>query len=205
MRNRALRGCVIVTILMAGMGTSASKKMHPKLPDNQAKIQNPDAKEKHSSPPPIIVNVSPPQKTHDEIEQEAKEREQKTELDRKLVELTGDLAKYTLGLFAATVALVLATGCMAYLGWKQANDMRRSLAIAKESADAAKVSADALKATERGVLIEKVAAQFGLVEAFAAAEVFQNSPTMGASEINLKAQISLKNYGKTPVTISIGL
>ena len=76
----------------------------------------------------------------------------------------------------------------------------KQIAVAKQSADAAKVSADALKATERGVLIEKVAA-LGLVEAFSAAENFPNSPTMGASEINLKAQIALKNYGKTPVTI----
>jgi hypothetical protein len=141
MQNRALRGCLIAVVFVFGMGIAASKEMHPKLPNNKEEIQNPEAKEQRGAVPPIIVNVSPPAKTHDEIEQEAKEHEDKADNDRKLVEFTRQLAYYTLGLFIATGTLVIATGCLAYLGWRQARDMKESLAIAKESADAAMKSA----------------------------------------------------------------
>jgi hypothetical protein len=50
------------------------------------------------------------------------------------------------------------------------------------------------------VLIEKIASD-GLADAFCLAERWPNSPTMGPSKVDLKATISLKNYGKTPVTI----
>ena len=77
-------------------------------------------------------------------------------LDRQLGELTGDLANYTLGLFAATAALVLVTGCLAYLGWKQAGDMKASIAIADKSANAAlkasNVAESALKDIERAFI-----------------------------------------------------
>ncbi len=85
------------------------------------------------------------------------------------------------------------------LGEKQSADMKASIAVAKESADAAKVSADALRATERGVLIEKIS-PCNLVGAFWGAR-YPNSPTMGPSIIDLSATLSFRNYGKTPVTI----
>ena len=109
MRNGALRGCLIFSLFVVVISPAASKEMHPEPPNNQAKIQNPSGKAKRATQPPVIVNVSPPQKTHDEIEQEAKEREEKAINDRKLVEFTRRLADYTLGLFAATTALVVAT------------------------------------------------------------------------------------------------
>ena len=94
--------------------------------------QKPGNITQQTTPPPIVVNVSPPQKTIEEIEREAKEREEKSDLDRKLVKLTGDLANYTFALFAATVALVLATACLGIFGWKQSRDMKDSIAVAKD-------------------------------------------------------------------------
>jgi hypothetical protein len=140
MRYSTARGCVIAIVFAAGVAVSVSKEMHPKLPNNQTEIQNPKAKEQNSSPPPIIVNVSPPQKTHDEIQQETKNREEKTVNDRKLVEFTRQLADYTFGLFVATATLVLATICLGYLGWRQARDMKESIAVAKKSVNIAEQS-----------------------------------------------------------------
>src|SRR4029079_10087416 len=50
--------------------------------------------------PPITVNVLPAPKTEEQIKQETEERIEKANLDRRLVDLTADLSKYTAGLFA---------------------------------------------------------------------------------------------------------
>jgi hypothetical protein len=52
-------------------------------------------------------------------------------------------AWFTAGLFAATVALVLATGVLGFFSYVQSRDMKASIAVAKQSADAAKKAADA--------------------------------------------------------------
>ncbi len=120
---------------------------------NKPETQKPGNITQQTTPPPIVVNVSPPQKTHEEIEQEAKERKDKSDVDRKLVTLTGDLANYTFGLFVATGALVLATIGLCVFGWKQSRDMKESITANTIAAAAAKKSADvaesALRETER--------------------------------------------------------
>jgi hypothetical protein len=193
MRNRALRGCLITLILLIGNGISASKEMHPKLSDNQTKVQKADDKKQRASHPPIIVNVSPPQKTHDEIEQEAKDREEKAENDRKIVEFTRKLADYTFGLFVATAALVMATVCLGYLGWRQARDMKESIRIAERSAEAALKSADA---ADRALVGVDAPFLFPTVEFPIKAIVGD-----GLMERRGKAAYKLKNFGRVPAII----
>ncbi len=62
-----------------------------------------------AAPQPIIVNVSPPQKTEVETDEERRDRNEKATLDRRLVDLTAELSAYTFGLFIATALLVVAT------------------------------------------------------------------------------------------------
>jgi hypothetical protein len=92
---------------------------------------------------PIIVNVLPAPKSDREVDEERQERKDKAELDRRLVELTSDLAFFTAALFAATAALVIATIALAYYAFRQSRDMKESLVLARKSADAADLSARA--------------------------------------------------------------
>jgi hypothetical protein len=68
--------------------------------------------QKNAKPLPIVINVLAPQKTEAEATEERREREEKAQLDRRLVDLTKDVAIFTGGLFAATIALFLATGAL---------------------------------------------------------------------------------------------
>jgi hypothetical protein len=68
--------------------------------------------QKNTKPLPVIVNVLAPPKTEAEATEERREREEKAQLDRRLVDLTKDMAIFTGGLFAATIALFLATGAL---------------------------------------------------------------------------------------------
>jgi len=158
---------------------------------NKPETQKPGNITQQTTPPPIIVNVSPPQKTSEEIEQEAKEREEKSDLDRKVVKLTGDLANYTFGLFAATVALVLATLGLGIFGWKQSRDMKGSIAVAKESADAAKRSAEitekAFTLLERPYVIPEDVGDLHPVKYFGTDSGF--------------VQFQIGNYGKVPAIV----
>ena len=97
--------------------------------------------------PPIVVNVVPAQKTEAEAAEDRRERHEKAEFDRRLVELTGELAWFTAGLFVATVALVIATIGLGYFGFRQVRDMKASIAVAQTAATAAQKSATVAKKT----------------------------------------------------------
>jgi hypothetical protein len=197
MRNCPIRGCLIALVFVIGVGEAfASKKVHPKLSNDQTEIQNPDAKELATLQPPIIVNVSPPQKTQNEIEQEAKGRDEKTDNDRKLVEFTHRLADYTLGLFIATGFLVVATAVLGYLGWRQAREMKKSLAIAKKTADAALKSANvaeqSLLMAETPCLVPEVTTKFIGIDENRRYVINHAAPQF---------TYRFKNFGRTPAFI----
>ena len=106
--------------------------------------QSPAAKQQPSAIPPIIVNVLPSPKTEAERAEEARARQEKTDLDRRLVEFTADLATYTARLYYATLAvafaticLVLATAGLAVFAFFQSRDMKASIAAANAAATAA--------------------------------------------------------------------
>ena len=82
----------------------------------------------------------------------------------------------------------------------QSRDMQASIAVADKAANAAKASADALKATERGILMEKISS-VDFSRAYSAAESYPNSPSMWPITAELSTTITFKNYGKTPITI----
>ena len=187
MRNHTIRGCLVIFVLFIACISATSKDMQRKPVDIQTELHNTENKEQRSAEPPIIVNISPPQKTHDEIEREAKEREEKSDLDRKIVELTGDLAKYTFGLFVTAVTLVLATVGLGIFSLRQSRDMKDSIAAAKESANAAVLQARAAIGVELPKIILS-RADFGDTGAASLASRLQ-SP---------KIEISVTNYGKTP-------
>jgi hypothetical protein len=88
---------------------------------------------------PFIVKVIPTEKSDDEQNSEIAKRE----ADRKLVELTGDLARYTKFLFFATGGLVVITAGLVIVGYRQVRDARQSIAAAVKSAAAAEKAANA--------------------------------------------------------------
>lgn len=58
---------------------------------------------------PVVVKVLPTPDDKEKAEQDRKEREEKAALDRRLVDLTGDLARYTDSLAVFTAVLAIAT------------------------------------------------------------------------------------------------
>ncbi len=187
MRNITIRGYLVISMLFIACVSATSKDVQRKPVDVLTEIPNTENKEQRPAEPPIIVNVPPPQKTHEEIEQEAKERDERSDLDRKIVDLTGSLAKYTLGLFVTAVALVLATIGLGIFSWRQSRDLKDSIAVAKESASAAMLHARAAIGLELPkIIVSRV--DFGDTGAASLASRLQ-SP---------KIEILVTNYGKTP-------
>jgi hypothetical protein len=167
--------------------SETTKPQQAKPPTND-KAAQPD--QKKADAPPVIVNVLPTPKTDHEAEEERQERKEKAELDRRLVALTGDLAFFTAGLFAATAALVLATAALAYYAFKQSRDMKASIKISEGAAttarDQVKLSREALISTERAFVFAQN------VESFWTADK--------ATETIIKWTFFVvwKNSGKTP-------
>jgi hypothetical protein len=66
------------------------------------------AKKGNTKQAPIVVNVLPTPKTQEETKREQDERKEKAELDRKLVDINDDLARYTsrVATFTAVLALI---------------------------------------------------------------------------------------------------
>jgi hypothetical protein len=103
------------------------------------------------------------------------------------------IALFTITLWRATSGLLASAK-------EQSRDMKSSIAVANKAANAAKASADALKATERGILMEKISS-VDFSRAYSAAESYPNSPSMWPITAELSTTITFKNYGKTPITI----
>jgi len=101
------------------------------------------------------IEITDRRTAHEEIEQEAKERAERSDVDRRTVDLTenlanltGNVAKYTFGLFVTVIALVLATIGLGIFSWRQSRDMKDAIAVAKETASAAMLQARAAVSVE---------------------------------------------------------
>ncbi|MBS0240316.1 MAG: hypothetical protein JSR89_18025 [Proteobacteria bacterium] len=99
---------------------------------------------------PLRIEITPAPKTQTELDDERRDHDEKSALDRKLVDLTAQLATYTDDLFratailaVATVLLTAATAGLLYFARRQASDMKESIRIARQSADTATVAANA--------------------------------------------------------------
>jgi hypothetical protein len=77
--------------------------------------------------PPIIINVLPTPKSEAEKEDERKEKQEKAESDKKIVELTEALARFTEFLFYATAALGAITLLVVGVGLYQVRLARAAL------------------------------------------------------------------------------
>ncbi|WP_166141439.1 hypothetical protein [Methylosinus sp. RM1] len=144
--HRALRIARFLACLLASttvVGAASAKEAHAKPAINDAKHEEAGRAGKDAPQPPVVVQLKAPDKTREEIEQEAAEHQKKLDEDRLMVEFTGQLARYTYGLFVATAALVAATIALVVLGVKQGRDTKESLKLAKEAADAALLNAKA--------------------------------------------------------------
>ena len=194
MRNRAIRGCLVISMLFIACVSATPKDVQRKPVDGQTENPNTENKEQRPAEPPIIVNVSPPQKTHEEIEQEAKERAERSDVDRRIVNLTenlanltGNLAKFTFGLFVTVIALVLATIGLGIFSWRQSRDMKDAIAVAKDTASAAMLQARAAVSVELPKII------------LSRVDLGDTAATSLASRLqSLRIEIAVTNYGKTP-------
>src|SRR6266446_1647796 len=92
----------------------ASEASQPEKPHSEKSDQAPTSKQQRSGSGTVVVNVFPTPKTEEKAEDDRREREEKTGLDRRLVNLTSDLAFFTGGVFVATVILAIATGALGY-------------------------------------------------------------------------------------------
>ena len=138
MRTGAILACLIaMACLLLSAFTLAQEATQP------SRTEKSNTQDQRAAPSPIIVNVVPAPKTEEETEQERRERAEKSDLDRSLVQLTAELTKFTRWLAYATIALVIVTTGIALIGLKQASDMRESLRIANEAANAAKSTSEA--------------------------------------------------------------
>lgn len=98
---------------------------------------------------PLIVEARSLPKTKAELAEENAERTAKTAADAKLVDLTGDLARYTGLLFVATALLAVGTGVLVVVGFLQVRDAKESIAAAVKAANAAEKAANAAFASHR--------------------------------------------------------
>lgn len=162
-----------------------------------------------AAPPPIIVQGPPPQKTEAEAAEERRERQEKAELDRRLVELTAELAHFTGGLYyatiivaIATVFLVIATVGLGYFGYRQSRDMKLLLSINERAADATRLAADAaVKAADAATRSAEVAERTMVLNdrPWVSIEIELTGPLIFDAEgCRIDATITLTNHGRSP-------
>lgn len=119
---------------------SQPQQIIPEKPEQERANQDHTA-----SPQPIVVNVLPAPKSDEERAHDEQERVEKALLDRRLVDLTGDLATYTERLFWATVFLAIGTAGLVAFGFFQSADTKESLRISAKLADSTMIQANILK------------------------------------------------------------
>ena len=216
MRHRAFRGWLTTIAVCAVINSPAiSKDLNRRA--QQMRVENPkpttpqnkgNNEQKGTESLPFIVKLKPSEKTDEERANEAAERERIAESERKkaksdddLVNYTSELALFTKGLFHATVVLGIATIGLLVAAFKQALDMRKSLAISDESAKAATKSANALVITERGFPFEKIYGH-NLISELGLMEMHNHPTSHWPKKLEFGLDFTIKNYGKTPIVIN---
>jgi hypothetical protein len=104
-----------------------------------------DALQLGTRAPPLYVQVIPTPKSAQERAEEKAERDDKKNIDKWLV-------RWTASLVLATIGMILATGVLAYFGYRQSVDMKESIALTAVAAKAAQLSSAAALATERALI-----------------------------------------------------
>ncbi len=210
-----MRGLLVV-LFLTSFCADALAQSQPPTPSGRearqpekAKSRNTDPKSHNEQPnpaqPPIVVNVIPPAKTDAERAAEEEERKQKSALDRRLVDFTADLARYTYelaqftaGVFLATVALGIATIGLLVMAIIQSRDTKWVAKATEEAANAARASADALPKIERAyIFVHPIWDNFdsSIFNSNAREEILN-----GQSRKRV-VKIQLANWGTTPAPI----
>ena len=163
-------------------------------PSNAIPQQN-DQQKLGSQSLPLVVKVLPEEKSEDELAREdAHERS-----DRQLVKLTGNLARYTEFLFAATAGLFLATAGLVIVGFRQTRDARDAITAAVKSAAAAEKSADV---AERSLIDLEGPFLYPVIEYQNIKGLFQpldwyDHPTTKRDPVEPEIQFKIKNFGRS--------
>lgn len=171
---------MIFALLLALSGAAYSQTQNPGN-TNQSGSQQ----QKTAAQPPVVVNLIPPRKTGAEAAEERNERAEKSALEKKLVDLTEALAKYTRNLFYATVSLVLVTAGLVIFAWLQSKDTKASIAVAKQSADAA----------------VNASKPFLFPRAFNLSKLHPVGNIMDGMRHNPEVHFIFENYGETPAMV----
>jgi hypothetical protein len=120
-------------------GPPATNRLYSPEPNQKAATGNPTAAQLPAvqppaaqlpaAQPPIVINVLPTPKSEADKEDERKEKREKAESDKKMVQWTEALARFTSYLFYATVALgvitLLVAGVVLYQVRLVRADLRR--------------------------------------------------------------------------------
>jgi hypothetical protein len=191
---------VFVASLLFLQAASAQQLLNDQTRVEQPAAQNTNNKTQEQrpevAPQPIIVNVAAPEKTDQDRENEAKERRQKSELDSKLTEYTGELAFFTKGLFVATVVLAIATVALGVFAFLQSRDMKASIRVAAKGARAAGEAANAAHAQ-----VELTDIHFKRLER-PYVYIYGVHRFIAGAE-NAGAQYTVANFGKTPAQVTV--
>jgi hypothetical protein len=198
----------LVAALLLGLVDGSLGQSQPSSPGSGEQRQTqpgvtqqvPAAVQQPRAPTPVI-NILPPQKTEQERTQEARERQEKADMDRRLVQFTAALAAYTERLYYATLAvaiatilLVFATAGLMYFGYRQSRDMRAAVDQAKRSADLAERN---LTATQRAFVHLRAIVGTPIIDPDGVVRAFKVSPEWENSGVTPTRNLSI-NINWTP-------
>jgi len=146
-----LRFAILVIVALAGAGPAFTETAPPPLdqPKHDTNQHNTAPDNRGTEAVPLIIKELPRERS----EEDKAEAQEKSALDRKLTEYTGNLAFYTKYLFLATLVLAALTGALAVAAFLQMRDARKSIDAAVISAKAAKDAAEALPILERAFVL----------------------------------------------------
>jgi hypothetical protein len=182
--------CVSVLFLMLTVAAlAADQHSHPVRRLQQPQKTSGDQQQfspdnRGTEQTPLVVKTIPPEKSKDDIQRE----KEKTELDRKTVQLTGNLVSYTWLLFIATAILSSATGGLALVAFLQMRDARKAIAAAEASAKASE---------QHATTAERALTEVERPYIFAFDVSIIHDLEIGGRGIGY----SVGNFGKTPATI----
>ena len=141
------RSIVAAILLYAAFGVGSAQSQQPPIKGKKPKTEATERKgadeQRGTENAPVVVKALPAEKGDKERADEAAERDEKRALDRRLVDLTSDLARstddlasFTKALFYATAVLGIGTCGLLWLGFRQSKDTRVALALARDEFNA---------------------------------------------------------------------
>jgi hypothetical protein len=188
---------VAIATLLLIQGADSQRRSPRRQQQNppQQTQQTPAPDQRGTEQSPFIVKTIPGPTDEAKAAEEAKERREKAELDKKLVEFNADLAFYTKILAGFAGLQFLALVIQAY--W-----LARTVKVSEKAAAAAKESADAVVSQLRAYVFIKTAelANLDEPEPVTASVVLRNSGQTPAFRVNAWGGISYRPF---PLTVPL--